>query len=107
MAEMSKHDLLFSQLVMTFQSAALIQLGQVKNPQSNKIEKDLRQAQYSIDMLDMLDVKTRGNRSEEEDKMLKSALTNLKMSYVQELEKEKQNKNVSKEKEKQEEEKKS
>lgn len=85
---------MFSQLVVTFQSAALIQLGRVKNPQSDKMEKDLRRAQYSIDMLDMLDVKTRGNRSEEEDKMLKSALMNLKMSYVQELAKEKQYKDT-------------
>ena len=92
MAEMSKNDALFAQLVLTFQSAAWIQLGKVKNPASDKIEKDLKQAQYSIDMLDMLLTKTKGNLNDDEGKMLKDVVTNLKMNYVQELEKSKQEK---------------
>lgn len=73
---------MFLQLVMQFQSAALIQLGQVKNPQTNKFERNLKQAQYFINMLDMLEKKTAGNLTTEETKMLKDALSSLKMTYV-------------------------
>ena len=92
MAEMSKSDALFAQLVLTFQSAAWIQLGKVKNPATDKVEIDLKQAQYSIDLLDMLLAKTKGNLNEDEGKMLKDVVTNLKMNYVQEQEKSKQEK---------------
>ena len=92
MAEMSKNDALFAQLVLTFQSAAWIQLGKVKNPATDKVDKDLKQAQYSIDMLDMLLTKTNGNLSDDEGKMLKDVVTNLKMNYVQEQEKSSQEK---------------
>jgi F0F1-type ATP synthase membrane subunit b/b' len=87
---------MFSQLVLTFQSAAWIQLGKVKNPQSNKIEKDLTQAQYSIDMLDMLLSKTKGNLNEEEGKMLGNIVATLKMNYIEELEKSKKEKKTQK-----------
>jgi len=89
---MSKNDALFAQLVLTFQSAAWIQLGKVKNPATDKVETDLKQAQYSIDLLDMLLAKTKGNLNEDEGKMLKDVVTNLKMNYVQEQEKSKQEK---------------
>jgi hypothetical protein len=56
---------LFFSLIMTFQAAALQQMGKMKNPLSDKIERDLPQAQLSIDILDMLEEKTRGNLSED------------------------------------------
>ena len=96
MPEMSKHDAVFAQLIMTFQSTAWIQMGKVKNPHTDKVEKDSAQAQYSIDMLDMLSVKTKGNLSEEEDKMLKNILTNLKMNFVEVLEQDKKEKESQK-----------
>lgn len=87
MTEMSKTDIMFYQLVLTFQNAAQIQLGQVKNPQSDKVERDLKQANYSIDLLDMLKVKTRGNLNPEEEKLLNNIVSTLKMVYVTESEK--------------------
>lgn len=96
MPEMSKHDAMFAQLIMTFQSTAWIQMGKVKNPHTDKIEKDIAQAQYSIGLLDMLHAKTKGNLSNEEEKMLKNILTNLKMNYVEVLEQEKKEKAAKK-----------
>ncbi len=93
MNEMSKTDIMFYQLVLTFQNAAQIQLGQVKNPQTDKIERDLKQANYSIDLLDMLKVKTRGNLNPEEEKLLNNIVSTLKMVYVAESENEKTDKN--------------
>jgi len=82
-----KNSSLFFSLVMTFQTAAMQQMGKLKNPISDKIERDLQQAQLSIDILDMLEEKTRGNLSEEESKLLKGILQELKLNYVDEMSK--------------------
>jgi len=82
LGEKEKVNVMFEQLVLQFQSAALIQLGLSENPQTKKNEKDLQQAKYFIDMLDMIQTKTAGNLSEEESKLLNSAVVNLKMNFV-------------------------
>ena len=82
-----KNSSLFFSLVTTFQAAAMQQMGKLKNPISDKIERDLQQAQLSIDILDMLEEKTRGNLSEEESKLLKGILQELKLNYVDEMSK--------------------
>lgn len=80
-------SLLFS-LIMTFQAAAMQQMGKLKNPITDKIERDLQQAQLSIDILDMLAEKTKGNLSEDESRLLKGVLQELKLNYVDESTKE-------------------
>ncbi|HVN47908.1 MAG TPA: DUF1844 domain-containing protein [Bacteroidota bacterium] len=82
--EMDKHTSLFFGLVMTFQAAAAQQMGRSKNPITDKIEKDLAQAQMTIDLLDMLEAKTRGNLTADETKLLKSVIQELKITYVDE-----------------------
>ena len=84
MEENNKQEEMFRQLVLQFHSAALIQLGQVKNPQTDKFEKNLSQAQYFIDMLDMLQAKTVGNLTKEDADLLSHTITNLKTSFVNE-----------------------
>ena len=54
-----------------------------------EIERDLDQAQLSIDMLDMLEAKTRGNLTDEEKKYLGEVLKELKLNYVDEKAKDK------------------
>jgi len=85
MAE-EKEDL-FMQLVLMFQTAAMQQMGKVINPLTKKIEKDLAQAKFSIDMLGMVEEKTKGNLNEEEKKLLDHVLFELRMNYVDEVEK--------------------
>lgn len=75
---------LFGGLVTMFQAAAMQQMGKVQNPMTNKIERDLEQAQMSIDMLEMLKVKTRGNLKQEEEEFLTNVLRELRMNYVDE-----------------------
>ena len=84
-----KNQMLFFQLIMTFQAAALQQMGKVKNPLTDKIERDLQQAQLSIDMIDMIKFKTSGNCSEDETAFLDQVLRELKLNYVDEIEKDK------------------
>ena len=84
-----KNQVLFSQLIMSFQAAALQQMGKIKNPFTDKIERDLQQAQLSIDMIDMIKVKTDGNLTQDEIKFIDHILRELKLNYVEELEKDK------------------
>jgi predicted RNase H-related nuclease YkuK (DUF458 family) len=87
--ELDKNTSLFFGLVMTFQAAAMQQMGKMKNPVTDKVERSLEQAQVSIDLLDMLEVKTHGNLSENETKLLKSVIQELKLNFVDESAKEK------------------
>jgi len=79
---------LFMQLVFMFQTAAMQQMGKVINPLTKKIEKDLSQAKFSVDMLGMIEERTKGNLSDEEKKILDHILFELRMNYVDEVEKE-------------------
>lgn len=74
---------LFLNLIAMLSISALQQLGKIINPMTGKTEISLEGAQATIDMLDMLEAKTRGNRDAEEDKTLKDTLTMLKMNYVE------------------------
>jgi len=82
------HQLLFKQLVMQNQQMAMISLGKVKNPVSDRFEKNLEYAKLSIDTLDMLSQKTKGNLSEYEEKLLTETVSQLKVTYVEESGKE-------------------
>ena len=85
--EIKKEDL-FSYLVSTFYSSARMQMGKMANPMTNKVEKDMEQAEFTIDLLDMLKEKTEGNLTEEETKLLNRAVKELKMNYMEEKKKE-------------------
>src|ERR1041385_417009 len=83
-----KNELLLTQLILMFQTAALQQMGKLKNPMTDKIERDLGQAQISIDLLEMLHTKMKGNLTPEEERILSSVLQELKLNYVDEVSKE-------------------
>ncbi|OGC92022.1 MAG: hypothetical protein A2142_03200 [candidate division Zixibacteria bacterium RBG_16_48_11] len=80
----------FYQLVLMFQTAALQQLGKLINPLSGKVEQNLEQAKFSIDILGMLEEKTKGNLSSEEQRFLESVLSGLRLNYVEEVNKPKE-----------------
>jgi len=80
-----KFTALFGGLVAMFQTAALQQMGKVQNPATGAIERDLDQAGMSIDMLEMIQQKTKGNLKPEEHDYLTGVLRDLKLNYVDEL----------------------
>jgi len=84
------HQLLFMQLVMQNQQIAMMAMGKIKNPVTNRIERNLDYAKVSIDTLDMIKAKTKGNLSDYEEKFLIEALKDLKLNYLSELDKDKQ-----------------
>ena len=61
----------------------MIFLGEIPNPVSNQIEKNLRQAKLIIDTLTILREKTKGNLNKQEDDMLNGALYELQTHYVE------------------------
>ena len=80
-------DELFLHLVFMFQTAALQQMGKLINPVNQKIEKNLEQAKYSIDILEVIQEKTKGNLNEGESKFLDNVLFELRMNYLEEQKK--------------------
>jgi len=85
---MSKNDQLFAQLILIFHQNAMMSMGKLKNPMTDKIERDLSQTQQSIDMLEMIREKTKNNLSTELTQMIDHALTELRLNYVDEMNKE-------------------
>ena len=72
----------FVSLVLFFATIASQHLGLVKNPLSEKVDKNLELAKYTIDSLDILKEKTKGNLAEEEKEVLENILSDLKLAYV-------------------------
>jgi len=79
---------LFVSLVIGLVQAAYVQLGKVKNEMTGQVEKNLEAAHITIDTLAALEVKTKGNLATEEVEVLRRALTELRMNYVDERKKE-------------------
>ena len=74
---------MFMHLVMSISQSALMHMGKLVNPASGKSEVNLEAAQSSIDMLETLEIKSRGNLDNEEAAMMKQALTALQMNFVE------------------------
>jgi hypothetical protein len=74
----------FSTFVVSLSSSALIHLGVVADPMTGEQNKDLAIAKQTIDMLSMLQEKTKGNLTKEESQLMESMLYDLRMRYVAE-----------------------
>ena len=85
--QLKKEDQLFIHLVNTFVQSAWISLGKVKNPVSDTMERNLDQATYYIDLLDMLQTKMKGNLSEWEEQYIIHSLSELKLNFIDEQKK--------------------
>jgi len=83
---MAKPD--FVSVIYFFATIALQHLGVVKNPLTDKVEKNLNLAKYTIDTLDLINEKTKGNLTKEEESLISSTLSDLKLTYVKEKERE-------------------
>lgn len=83
MAERSSD--LFMGLVAGLQMSAWLALGKIMNPMTQKAERNLEQAKETIDVLGVLEEKTRGNLTGEESRALTHILYELRLNYVEEL----------------------
>lgn len=85
MEQREMHAALFGQLVAMLHFAAMQQMGKIKNPMTDTVERNLEGARHTIDTLDMLQARTRGNLTPEEEQFLTQMLKELKLNYVDEL----------------------
>jgi hypothetical protein len=72
----------FSLLIASLGSQAMVAMGQVPNPLDGKTEVRLDLAKHAIEMLTILEQKTKGNLDAEETKMLDGVLHQLRMAFV-------------------------
>nr|WP_045216318.1 DUF1844 domain-containing protein [Desulfonatronovibrio magnus] len=73
----------FFTFVLSLSSSALMHLGEIPEQAGGEVKVNLPMAKHTIDILAMIEEKTKGNLSAEEEKMLKDFLFEVRMKYVQ------------------------
>ena len=76
----------FTTFLISLSHSALMHLGEAPNPESGAVEKDLPLARQTIDLLSMLEDKTKGNLTGDEERLIGEILFDLRLRVV-ELEK--------------------
>ncbi len=74
---------LFGLLVLSLGNAALMSLGHMPDPATNQMSRDLEAATHNIDLLIMLQEKTKTNLTTEEHQLLDGLLYDLRLKYVE------------------------
>ncbi|MEA2082338.1 MAG: DUF1844 domain-containing protein [Elusimicrobiota bacterium] len=74
----------FFALVLMFNQSVMLHLGKMSNPATGKAEKNLVQAKMSVDILEMLVKKTKGNLDKEEEKLISNVLAEAQLNYASE-----------------------
>lgn len=74
----------FATFIFSLNSSVLVHLGVINDPATGQKVKNLALAKQTIDIMGMLEEKTRGNLTEDEESMLKNILYDLRMIYVKE-----------------------
>ena len=94
---MDKNDQLFMQLLYMFHTSAMQGLGKIADP-TGQVSRNLEYVSQTIDLMVMLKEKSKGNISEDIEKVLDGMLSELKLNYVDEKGKPEQKEEVKKEK---------
>lgn len=80
--ETSPTDINFSGFIMSLATQAMMQLGEMAPPPGMSIPEDMEGAKQTIDIITMLERKTKGNLSPNEAKLVEDILHNLRIAYV-------------------------
>lgn len=75
----------FGSFVMSFAHQALMQLGEIPPPPGLDLPRDREAARQTIDIISMLEVKTRGNLEPGEQRLITEVLHNLRMCFVKKV----------------------
>ncbi len=75
-------EVTFSTFVLSLASSALVHLGEVPNPETGSTSRDEELARNAIDVLTMLDDKTRNGLTPDESKLMRDVLYELRMKFV-------------------------
>ena len=80
---MEKNDQLLMQLIYMFHTSAMQGLGKIADP-TGQVTRNLDYVSQTIDLMKMLKVKTKGNITDEIEKLLDGMLSELRLNYVDE-----------------------
>jgi len=72
----------FSTLVLSIAQGALMNLGELEDPETGEKSENFALARHNIDLLSLLQDKTRGNLDHDEQKLIENLLYDLRMKYV-------------------------
>jgi len=75
-------EISFINLIFSLSTSVLIQLGEIQDPVTQQLAKNLPLAKQTIDLIGMLQEKTKGNLTSDEEKVLENILYDLRMRYV-------------------------
>lgn len=75
-------EITFTSFIFSLSTSALIQLGEVEDPITQRQAKNLPLAKQTIDLIGLLKEKTKGNLTPEEEKFMDQILFDLRMRYV-------------------------
>lgn len=81
--ETGPNEIDFVTLVYSFATGALISMGLAPDPQTKKVQKNLTMAKQNIEILTMLQTKTKGNLTPDEAKFLENILTEVRLRFVE------------------------
>ncbi len=81
-AHASEHPTDFRTLILSLGSSALVHLGELEHPEDETARHNLELAKQTLDILSMLQEKTRGNLTDEEARLLEQLLYELRLKYV-------------------------
>jgi hypothetical protein len=73
----------FATFILSLSHSALMHLGLAPDPETKDVATDLSLAKQTIDVIGMLEEKTKGNLTGEEERMLHQILYDLRMRYVE------------------------
>ena len=75
----------FPSFVISLATQSLVMLGEVPHPEYQQIMVNLPAAKQTIDILEMIETKTKGNLTSEEEKLLEDVLASVRMAYVRKM----------------------
>ncbi len=75
-------EISFFNLIFSLSTSALVQLGEIQDPVTQQLAKNLPLAKQTIDLIGMLKEKTKGNLTSDEEKVLENILYDLRIRYV-------------------------
>lgn len=73
----------FSAFILSLNASSMIHMGEIPDPHSMERTVNLPAAKHTIEILEIIEDKTRGNLDDKEKKLLEDILYNLRMKYVQ------------------------
>ncbi len=73
----------FATFILSLSHSALLHLGEAPHPETGRVEKNLALARQTIDLIGMLEEKTKGNLTGDEERLIGQILYDLRMRFLE------------------------